>query len=442
MGGCCSSKDHIPREEESSSGQNCYPKNYHPVFDTELVGSYSTHGYRGRDPKQNQDTGVAVCNFAGNPEQLFFLVCDGHGSAGHKVSQFASQSIVNTLESDSRMKDMLAHPDHTKGGVVQALTEACEKSQEELIKQLTSHVANYSGTTCICTAINKNHVWTACVGDSRAVVGALKGNKVLALDLSADQCCSNKLEKERIRAAGGQIAEFGGFERVVAPDQNTVLAPTRSIGDCEFDRVGVIPTPEVTHFKLTGQEHVIILASDGLWEFVSSSQAVSIAMQCKNATDATDKLVQLSKRLWKQDGSGTYCDDITIIVIFLPLLANQMGSHAVAAERLASQEAASPSNQQASTEDIAIELESQGLPTTAATANETHQPNHDQSPDGRRRSLSELNADGSGSLGSDKSIIELAKRNIDNFQGLNPNARENIPNRSWSPEWEKKLWPK
>ena len=66
----------------------------------------------------------------------------------------------------------------------------------------------------------------------------------------------------RIISAGGTVAEFGGFERVVAPDQNTVLAPTRSIGgerrealssepssdspaDVEFDPVGVIPTPEV-----------------------------------------------------------------------------------------------------------------------------------------------------------------------------------------------------
>jgi len=90
--------------------------------------------------------------------------------------------------------------------------------------------------------------------------------------------------------------EFGGFERVVAPDQGTVLAPTRSIGDCEFDIVGVVPLPEVTHFKLTGQEHVLILASDGLWEFVSSSQAVKMVLQCEDATQACDKLVQLSKK--------------------------------------------------------------------------------------------------------------------------------------------------
>ena len=46
-------------------------------------------------------------------------------------------------------------------------------------------------------------------GDSRAVVGAMKGSKILALDLSQDQCCANVSERERIKAAGGQPALLG-----------------------------------------------------------------------------------------------------------------------------------------------------------------------------------------------------------------------------------------
>ena len=57
----------------------------------------------------------------------------------------------------------------------------------------------------------------------------------------------------------------------------------------------------------------------------------------------------------------------------------------------------------------------------------------------RRRSLSAF--DGSN-IGQDQSIIELNKRNSDNFRGLNPNARDKRPNRSWSPEWDKSMWPR
>jgi len=386
--------------------------------------------------------GLCCANFAGHSDQMLFMVCDGHGS-GHKVSQIASKSIVNTLEADDRMKNMLANPEFTKGGVVQALTEACEQAQRDLVAQLSTE-AKYSGTTCICTVIHKNHVWTACVGDSRAVVGAMKGEKVLALDLSADQCCSNTAEKARIVAAGGTVAEFGGFERVVAPDQNTVLAPTRSIGDCEFDEVGVIPTPEVTHFKLTGQEHVIILASDGLWEFISSSHAVNLAINCTNATEACHQLVQLSKSKWAQDGAGTYCDDITIIVIFLPLVSGQLGSQAIAVERVGMEVPTSPTD----SDDIQIDMANSGVGGDQAGFDPHNQSvEASKEPDGttgaRRRSLSELTVeDGKTKAGQDRSIVELNKRNIDNFQGLNPNSRDNVPHHSWSPEWNRTMWPK
>jgi serine/threonine protein phosphatase PrpC len=486
MGGCCTSKDHKKSPEYVLDG--LYPSNYNPVFPTQLVGAYSTHGIRGKDAKQNQDTGLAVINFAGNEDQLFFMVCDGHGSTGHKVSQIASKSIITTLEKDKRMKDMLSDKDHTKGGVVQALTEACVQAQREL-EATIGREAHYSGTTCVATAIHLNHMWTACVGDSRAVVGAIKGDKVLALDLSIDQCCSNPTERARIASyKGSEIAEFGGFERVMAPNKTTVLAPTRSIGDMEFDIVGVIPDPEVTHFQLSGQEQVLIIASDGLWEFISSSQAVSIAMQCEDATEATDKLLQLSKSKWAKDGLGNYCDDITILVIFLPLLSGQLGSHQTASAAMAAdmppdelemldksdsgefapetcqldtgtlppvkdQQDESPSwrlcgcdaDAYGSKDADTSALKSTGTENLRASQNAAG-PTESPTQLGRRRSKTELEAADSvktdkKKLGQDTSIVDVKQRNIDNFDGLNPNARGAPSHHSWSPEWDRTMWP-
>ena len=182
---------------------------------------------------------------------------------------------------------------------------------------------------------------------------------------------------------------------------------------------------------------------------MSSLSAVNIAMQCKDASAAANKLVQLAQRLWKQDGSGQYCDDITILVIFLPIIAGQAGSHAVASERVTAEElrASSAGNTpigEVGADDIAIELDTtSGKPVKP---NETHVPEEAaaSSPDdtkvlSRRRSLSAF--DGSN-IGQDQSIIELNKRNSDNFHGLNPNARDKRPNRSWSPEWDKSMWPR
>jgi serine/threonine protein phosphatase PrpC len=48
---------------------------------------------------------------------------------------------------------------------------------------------------------------------------------------------------------------------------------SRSIGDSVAAQVGVISEPEVLQVELTREHKFLILASDGVWEFISS-QAV------------------------------------------------------------------------------------------------------------------------------------------------------------------------
>ena len=48
------------------------------------------------------------------------------------------------------------------------------------------------------------------------------------------------------------------------------LAMSRSFGDSTAARVGVNAVPEVTMFELTVEDKVLILASDGVWEFLEN----------------------------------------------------------------------------------------------------------------------------------------------------------------------------
>ena len=45
---------------------------------------------------------------------------------------------------------------------------------------------------------------------------------------------------------------------------------SRSIGDFVAQTVGVIPEPEIIHREISETDKFIILASDGLWEFIES----------------------------------------------------------------------------------------------------------------------------------------------------------------------------
>lgn len=96
------------------------------------------------------------------------------------------------------------------------------------------------------------------------------------------------------------------------------LAMSRSFGDQMAARVGVHAVPEVKEFTLTPDDKVIVLASDGVWEFLSNQEVANIVypfyMQ-KNAEAAAERLVRAAYKQWKRE--ETVIDDITCIIIFL-----------------------------------------------------------------------------------------------------------------------------
>ena len=50
------------------------------------------------------------------------------------------------------------------------------------------------------------------------------------------------------------------------------LAMSRSFGDKVAALVGVVCNPEIMEWKLTGDDKFLIVASDGLWEFLESDE--------------------------------------------------------------------------------------------------------------------------------------------------------------------------
>ena len=50
------------------------------------------------------------------------------------------------------------------------------------------------------------------------------------------------------------------------------LAMSRSLGDYVAQSVGVIPDPEIILYDIKIEDRVIIIASDGVWEFMSNEK--------------------------------------------------------------------------------------------------------------------------------------------------------------------------
>jgi len=76
---------------------------------------------------------------------------------------------------------------------------------------------------------------------------------------------------------------------------NILLAPNASKRALELNpcvtsapptRVGVSSEPDHSVVELTDQDRFMILASDGVWEFITSKEAVQIVSQCEGAEEA------------------------------------------------------------------------------------------------------------------------------------------------------------
>ena len=95
------------------------------------------------------------------------------------------------------------------------------------------------------------------------------------------------------------------------------LAMSRSLGDYLAHSVGVTHEPVVEHFELQPDVQIMIIASDGIWEFMSNQNVANIALahyQAGAAEAAANAIVRRATQLWRE--KETVVDDITCVVIF------------------------------------------------------------------------------------------------------------------------------
>ena len=146
------------------------------------------------------------------------------------------------------------------------------------------HLARGAGSTSNVLYFRGDKLWVACSGDSRAVMGQQRRGEITALDLSNDHKPDLPVERKRIEAAGGVVSAPG--PRGLPPSRVWVngrvgLAMSRSIGDGEAKGFGVVPDPEIKEYSLKPShangdgDKFVIVASDGIWEFISSQEACS-----------------------------------------------------------------------------------------------------------------------------------------------------------------------
>ena len=89
----------------------------------------------------------------------------------------------------------------------------------------------------------------------------------------------------------------------------------RSLGDCVAHTAGVSSEPDFTERLLTPNDKFIVVATDGLWEFISNKETVDMVQGMDDPTSAVRVLVKEANTRWMKEEQ--VIDDTTVIAAFL-----------------------------------------------------------------------------------------------------------------------------
>ena len=295
-----------------------------PTGRVKSVSSQSQAG-KGEDgfTKVNQDSFLVLQNEYNLKDFNVFSVMDGHGVNGHLVSRFTTKYFTNFFKKNKKMNASNSSEDQ--------LFYRLKKNDYDVLKRVFRHAerdlekggdidANFSGTTCVMVFQVGNRIICANVGDSRAII--VKGDK--AIPLSIDQKPDDPEESKRIKENGGEISQYeedgeksGPFRVWKKGEAYPGIAMSRSIGDFIASKLGVIPEPKFLEEKIDKDTKFIVVASDGVWEFLDNDTVKNMVMpyyEKKDPIGACKELIKKSTEFWNQE--DIVVDDITVVIAF------------------------------------------------------------------------------------------------------------------------------
>lgn len=283
------------------------------TFIINSYGGYSKKGYAPYNPKKkNQD----ALTMAEDPKTRSLLLCvmDGHGEDGDKVAQFIKARFATNL---------FKHRDFERD-IKSAISDVIARIEAEVLRD-TSIETDFSGTTFTCGVIRGNTMICANIGDSRTTIGYRNASGgITAINVTQDHKPDLPAEKARIEAKGGRVFAVEYDDGVDGPPRVWLghmdvpgLAMSRSLGDAVAHSAGVSSEPEFVEYTFnSGREDLIlVMASDGLWEFMSDQEVMDMAFTTTEPRFAVDKLISEANERWMREEQ--VIDDTTVCVAFI-----------------------------------------------------------------------------------------------------------------------------
>src|SRR5215204_146707 len=228
--------------------------------------SFAVSSTQGKRPDM-QDFNVSVENLS-RDNYLFLGVFDGHGGA--ESAKLASKILYQEAETN------LNRGDKPQDALKKAFVAVDQKA----------HQLGYdNGTTASALLLKDDSLFVAHVGDSRL---AMEHEGQIS-QLTKDHILTDPTEMQRYNSSNW----FQNKSREISKGQIKgfrLIAVSRSLGDPFFEDA-ISPVPDVSKIKLQ-ESTKIIMASDGLWNWIGNDDAFKTIQNTKTPPEASATLVQ------------------------------------------------------------------------------------------------------------------------------------------------------
>ncbi|KAJ9453846.1 putative protein phosphatase 2C 59 [Diplonema papillatum] len=277
----------------------------------------------------NEDSLVVVPDLsllyddAGSRRPELYYACavlDGHG--GSECAEYCAHQLLPAVFEHSGFPDDMA-----------AAFEGAFAAVHDRFSVVADALHVDSGTTATVAIIHGDVAHIANIGDSSVVVAKRSGEaKLLTVDHRADV----ESEQQLVALRGGCVLNVMGAQRVQG-----LVTVTRSIGDRPV-RKYLSRSPNVAAYPIAEDDCFLIIATDGLWDYVTHDEAAQYALETKAEIDSCaaerDHVPPSSdssghapngdtpRSVSSMSSSRALCDDYQAIAEALVLLAKDKGS--------------------------------------------------------------------------------------------------------------------
>ena len=268
------------------------------------------------------------------PAYLLYIIIDDNLLYNKKDLNIETQKLCKVSEPSSDIKDIfilryffnkfeidfdyISFLSNNFSHFFNQIYEAIHYSHNDLKERYKIDISSSGATLCSCF-LYKNILYVINLGDSKAIKFAYnsKKNNWSYNQLSFEHKCNNPEEYKRITAKNAKIdklknefgEEYGEDFRIFKEDSDNLhpgLTMSRTIGDEDAKKLGVIYKPDLYKYELISDDRIIIIGSERFWKNFSNDDVMNIVSKCYENGDSCKKATELIVDIAKNKETEIY----------------------------------------------------------------------------------------------------------------------------------------